>query len=35
MLKRILSLLLGTSKPKPAYALVPKQQGKMPVKKSR
>lgn len=35
MLKRILSLLLGANRPKPAYALVPKPQNtKMPQKKS-
>jgi hypothetical protein len=34
MLKKILSLLLGTQKPKPAYALVPKQNNKMPQKRA-
>jgi hypothetical protein len=35
LLKRILSLLLGSQKPKPAYALVPKQNNsKIPQKKS-
>jgi hypothetical protein len=35
MLKKLLSLLLGNTKPKPAYAYVPKQQNtKLPQKKS-
>lgn len=35
MLKRILSLLLGIRQQKPAYALVPKQNGKMPQKNTK
>ena len=35
MLKKLLSLLLGGTKPKPAYAYVPKQQNsKLPQKRN-
>lgn len=34
MLKKILNILLGTQKPRPAYATVQKPQSKFPQKKN-